>query len=427
MNRTFSPAAGLSGSLRVPADKSIAHRSFLLGAMARGRTAINGNVAGQDVHSTIDCLRRLGIVIDRTGAHEYVVEGTGWEVAREAKLDAGNSGTTMRLLTGALAGRPGSFELAGDESLSRRPMCRVAEPLRLMGADVLLSDGGRPPIRLTGGRLTGITYAPEVASAQVKGAILLAGAQVQGVTTVEEPLPTRDHTERFLSWLGVPVETSGGRVSITGGDALFTHPGFELQVPGDLSSAAFLLTAAILSTGSVVEVTGVGLNPGRTGILEVFSRMGAIVELVVESELPEPAGRVIARSGPLEGVEVGGATIPRTIDELPLVALAATQAEGTTIIRDAGELRAKESDRLAVLALNLRSLGGQVEEFPDGLCIDGPVKLTGGTVDALGDHRMAMTFALAGLIASGPVTVEGWESADVSFPGFAEILRSLTR
>lgn len=427
MDRTFSSAAGLSGTVEVPADKSLAHRAVLLGAMGRGTSVVRGAVSGQDVSSTMDCLRTLGAGIEQVAPDELLVRGTGWQVPGAAALNAGNSGTTMRLLSGALAGRNGTFELFGDQSLSRRPMRRVADPLRLMGATIELAEDSHPPLRVTGGPLRAISYSAEVASAQVKGAILLAGLQAEGTTTVVEAEPTRDHTERFLAWLGAEVRLDGTKVSVTGTGVLFNHAGFDFAVPGDLSSAAFLLVAAILCPNSDVTVTRVGLNPGRTGILEVLNRMGAALEVEVESEAPEPVGRVRARSGTLEGVEISGALIVRTIDELPLVALAATQAEGTTLIRDAADLRAKESDRIAVLVANLRTLGAEVEELPDGLKIEGPTRLTGGSVNASGDHRMAMTFAVAGLIARAPVTVHGWEAAAVSYPEFDQVLAGLAR
>lgn len=427
MDRTFSAIHRLSGTVEVPADKSLAHRAFIFGSMCRGMSVVRGPISGQDVNSTMGCLRSLGARIELIGTDEILVTGSGWSVPGHASLDAGNSGTTLRLLSGALAGRPGTFELFGDGSLSRRPMRRVADPLRLMGATIDLTEDSHPPVRVTGGPLNAITYAPEVASAQVKGAILLAGLQADGVTRVIEAKPTRDHTERFLHWLGARVQVDDAGVSVFGAGDLFEHHGFDFRVPGDLSSAAFLLVAAILCPESDVVVHQVGLNPGRTGILEVLGQMGATLDMEVELETPEPVGSVRARSSRLRGVELSGLMVPRTIDELPLVALAATQAEGTTLIRDAGELRAKESDRIGVLAANLKALGAEVEELPDGLRIEGPTPLTGGTVNASGDHRMAMTFALAGLISSEPVTVTGWEAAAVSYPDFDRVLAGLAQ
>ena len=409
----------------MPADKSLTHRALILAAMCRGESRIKGHIAGGDVGSTRRCIELLGSRTEALGQNLLRVEGNGWRTPPEAHLDAGNSGTTMRLLAGALAGRNGRFVLSGDESLSRRPMMRIAQPLRRMGARVELTQGSHAPIELTGGALKGITYAPEVASAQVKGAVLLAGLQAEGSTTVEEAVPTRDHTERLLRWLGASVRTGEGFVTVDGGDQIFEREGFECRVPGDLSSAAYFLVAASLCPGSRVEIRDVGLNPGRTGIIEVLKAMGAHLEVAFESDAPEPIGTVVSGSSKLEAVNVNGALIPRTIDELPLVALAATQAEGTTFITDAADLRAKESDRIAVLAKNLRILGAKVEELPDGLGITGPTRLHGGIVDAHSDHRIAMTFAVAGLIASDPVTVTGWGCAAVSYPGFDRVLAGL--
>lgn len=427
MDRTFLPVKSISGGIKVPADKSLAHRALILGALRTGETLIRGAIAGHDVNSTMSCLRGLGVAIEQTGPDGIAVKGSGWRVPADAKLYAGNSGTTMRLLCGALAGRPGTFELSGDESLSRRPMRRVADPLRQMGATVDLIRDANPPITVKGGPLRAITYAPEVASAQVKSAILLAGLQAEGVTTVHESHPTRDHTERFLSWLGAKVQIGDGTVSVSGTPDFFDRYGFEFTVPGDLSSAAFVLVAAVLCPDSEVEVRNLGLNPGRTGIIDVLAQMGAGLQVDVELDSPEPVGRVTARSSALKGVQISGPMIPRTIDELPLVALAATQAEGTTVIRGAAELRAKESDRIAVLARNLTKMGAAVEELADGLVIEGPTRLSGGTVDASGDHRMAMTFAVAGLISKEPVTVRGWDAAAVSYPDFDEVLARLTK
>ncbi len=425
MDHAFTPVDRISGILRMPADKSIAHRSLLLAGMAGGTSRLSGPISGEDLLSTRRCMELLGARITEEGTDALVVRGTGWNVPREARLYCGNSGTTMRLLSGALAGRPGTFTLTGDASLSRRPMRRVAEPLRMMGASVETAERGLPPLTVQGGALSPISYRSPVPSAQVKSAILLAGMQADGTTTVEEPAPSRDHTERLLAWLGCRVERGSGRASITGGDQLFSHPGFELDLPGDLSSAAFWLVAAILVPGGSVRIEGVGLNPRRLGILEILGAMGADLEISPTGEQPEPVGFVAARSRQLKAVEIAGSLIPRAVDELPLVALAATQAEGVTVIRDASELRVKETDRVAVLAEGLRTLGAKVEDRHDGLVIEGPAPLTGGVVDAAGDHRMAMTFAVAALIARDRVTVRGWEAAAVSYPQFLQDLEKV--
>lgn len=421
MDRTFAPARNLRASLRVPADKSVAHRALILAAMVSGTSRIEGQVPGADVASTISCIQALGCRV-QAGGKALVVHGTGWHPPDRADLYAGNSGTTMRLLSGALAGRRGTFTLSGDASLSRRPMLRVATPLRRMGAGVRLAEGDRPPVTIVGGDLSGISYSSEVASAQVKGAVLLAGLQAEGTTTVTEVLPTRDHTERLLRWLGGRVEQAGSKVSVLGGDEIFRRKGFELVLPGDLSSAAFLLVAACLCPRSALSVEGVGLNPGRTGVLEVLEAMEADIAVVPAASEPEPVGVVTARTSTLKAVDIGGPVVPRAVDELPILALAATQAHGTTVIRDAADLRVKESDRIAVLARGLRKLGARVQDLDDGLIIQGPTPLQGGTVDSGGDHRMALTFAVAGLIARAPVRVLGWEAAGVSYPGFARDL-----
>jgi 3-phosphoshikimate 1-carboxyvinyltransferase len=425
MDQTFSPVSQLDGKLTMPADKSIAHRALMFAGMTAGTSRITGQISGEDVASTRRCMESLGVEFTDEAPGTLIVKGTGWVIPDQAALDCGNSGTTMRLLSGALAGRKGTFTLSGDASLSRRPMGRVAEPLGLMGANVQTAEGGRPPLTIRGGSLNPIIYRTPVPSAQVKSAILLAGLQADGLTTVQEDAPSRDHTERILAWLGCRILRTEGQVSVQGGDQLFGHGGFELQLPGDLSSAAFWLVAALLAPAGMVVIDGVGLNPGRTGIIDILALMGADLGLNANLPGPEPAGTLFGRSCKLQATEVSGDRIPAAVDELPLVALAATQAEGTTVIRDAAELRVKETDRIAVLAEGLRTLGAKVEERPDGLIIEGPTPLTGGVVQAAGDHRMALTFAVAGLIAREPVTVQGWDAASVSYPGFLDDLKKV--
>jgi len=427
MDVTLSRVDRLEGNLAVPGDKSVSHRALIFAAMAAGRSVIRGAAHGADVASTAASLARLGLDVPAGSVPRLLsVEGLGWEVARDADLDAGNSGTTMRLLTGALAGRPGRFVLSGDASLSSRPMERVASPLRRMGASVSLAKGGRPPIQVEGRPLHGIAYDIPIASAQVKGAVLLAGLQAEGPTSVAEPGVSRDHTERMLAWLGLPVTIAPGTVTLGAGKHL-PLPAFELDVPGDFSSAAFWVVAATLVPGSQVCIEGVGVNPSRTGLLEILASMGAEVEVIPQAAEPELIGSLRARSAGLRGVRVSGGVVARTIDELSLVAVAATQAEGVTTIRDAAELRVKESDRLAVLASGLRELGADVEEAPDGLSVRGPTPLSGGRVESAGDHRMAMAFAVAAMIASGPVTIGGWEGTAISYPGFLDDLAGLAR
>ncbi len=425
MEVTVAPVERLRGNLAVPGDKSVSHRALIFAAMASGRSVVRGAAPGADVASTKDSLARLGLDVPPGPVPPVLaVEGLGWQVAAAADLDAGNSGTTMRLLTGALAGRPGRFVLSGDASLSSRPMERVASPLRRMGASVSLAERGRPPIVVEGRALNGIAYDMPIASAQVKGAVLLAGLQAGGPTSVAEPGASRDHTERMLAWLGLPVTIGPGTVSLAAGEHL-PLPAFELDVPGDFSSAAFWVVAATLVQGSEVSIDRVGVNPSRTGLLEVLGAMGAEVEVIPKAAEPELIGSLRTRTAPLRAARVAGGVVARTIDELSLVAVAATQAQGVTTIRDAAELRVKESDRLAVLAAGLRALGAEVEEVPDGLSVRGPTRLHGGRVDSAGDHRMAMAFAVAAMVASGPVTIQGWEATAISYPGFLDDLAQL--
>jgi len=422
MELVVSPAGRLRGRVRVPGDKSISHRAALIGALARGDTVIHDFLRADDCLHTVSCLRALGVGIEDEGSR-LIVRGMGprWR-APMTPLDAGNSGTTMRLLAGILAGQPFQTELTGDASLRTRPMDRIVEPLSRMGARIVASGDGRfPPLRISGGSLRGITYTLPVASAQVKSAVLLAGLLAEGPTTVVEPTPTRDHTERMLAAFGAPIRRDGDRVSVTAA-ALRGH---EVRVCGDISSAAFLLAAAAGMPGSELTIEHVGLNPTRTGFLDVLRALGAEVDVRQTGEdTGEPVGAVTVRGRRLRGVRIGGSLIPRVIDELPVLCVIATAAEGETVISDAAELRVKESDRIAVIARGLRALGGEVEERPDGLTVYGS-PLHGGRVASAGDHRIAMAFAVAGLLAGGPVTVEGAESIAVSFPAFTRVLRDV--
>jgi len=422
MELVVSPAGRLRGRVRVPGDKSISHRAALIGALARGDTVIHDFLRADDCLHTVSCLRALGVGIEDEGSR-LIVRGMGprWR-APMTPLDAGNSGTTMRLLAGILAGQPFQTELTGDASLRTRPMDRIVEPLSRMGARIVASGDGRfPPLRISGGSLRGITYTLPVASAQVKSAVLLAGLLAEGPTTVVEPTPTRDHTERMLAAFGAPIRRDGDRVSVTAA-ALRGH---EVRVCGDISSAAFLLAAAAGMPGSELTIEHVGLNPTRTGFLDVLRALGAEVDVRQTGEdTGEPVGAVTVRGRRLRGVRIGGSLIPRVIDELPVLCVIATAAEGETVISDAAELRVKESDRIAVIARGLRALGGEVEERPDGLTVYSS-RLHGGRVASAGDHRIAMAFAVAGLLAGGPVTVEGAESIAVSFPAFTRVLRDV--
>lgn len=372
--------------------------------------------------STLRCLRALGVTIDET-QDRIVVHGKGPRLhAPAAPLDAGNSGTTIRLLTGILAGQPFVTELTGDASLRSRPMDRIMEPLAKMGAQVHARGDNRfPPLRIAGGTLRGITYTLPVASAQVKSAVLLAGLYAEGDTTVIEPVATRDHTERMLESFGCRIRRNGSRITITP-STLSTR---DVTVPGDISSAAFLLAAAAARRGSSIAADGVGINPTRTRFLDVLASMGAGTEIVGRDERSgEPIGSVKVRGLELKGTRISGAVTSGVIDEIPVLAVIAAVAEGETAITDAAELRVKESDRIKTLAAGLRVLGADVTERPDGMVIRGGI-LQGGRVEAGGDHRIAMAFAVAGLLARGPVTVSGAETIAISFPGFVEALKAV--
>jgi 3-phosphoshikimate 1-carboxyvinyltransferase len=427
MTRVASPEIvpaerALTGRVRVPGDKSISHRTAIVAALARGGSRIRGFSRAGDCASTLRVLRDLGVGVEDREV-EVTVEGRGRDGLDppEAPLDCGRSGTTMRLLAGVLAGRAARVTLTGDPQLLRRPMERVAEPLRRMGASVA-TTGGRAPLTVTGGALVGTEHRLPVASAQVKSAILLAGLRAADTTTVIEPAPTRDHTERLLDWLGLPLEREADRVSVRAGEP----PPFETEVPGDPSSAAPILAAAAVIPGSDVSVEDLALNPTRTAFLDLLRRMGAAIEVVAADwPGPEPLGRVRLQHRPLEAISIGPDEVPGLIDELPLVGVLATRAEGVTVVRGAGELRVKESDRIAGLVTGLRALGAEAEELPDGFAVRGPARLHGGACDALDDHRLAMALAVAGLAASEPVVVTGMASTGDSFPGFSETLAAL--
>ncbi|HEY2386683.1 MAG TPA: 3-phosphoshikimate 1-carboxyvinyltransferase [Candidatus Binatia bacterium] len=414
--------AALRGTFRVPGDKSIGHRALLLGAIARGATTIRGFSGGADNRATLAACRALGVPITAQGA-ELRVEGGGWDALRPpaGTIDCANSGTTMRLLAGVLAGRSFASRLDGDASLRRRPMRRVLQPLGAMGATIV-SEGTdhRPPLAIAGSALHGVVHALPIASAQVKSALLLAGLQATGTTSVSEPATSRDHTERMLDAFGGRLTHGPQGVTLVGPQEL---RGATVDLPGDFSSAAFLVVAALLVPGSELRLSGVGVNPTRTGLLDVLGAMGADVQIALDADAGvEPAGTLIVRGTALRGTAIGGELMLRAIDEFPILCVAAACAEGRTELRDAAELRVKESDRVAVMARTLTTLGARVEERPDGLVIEGPARLSGGTIDSHGDHRIAMSAAVAALVASAPVTITDAASADVSFPGFYDLL-----
>ncbi len=417
-----APGGTLRGVLRVPGDKSISHRAVMLGALAEGTTRVSGFLRGEDTLATLAAFRAMGVGAREEG-ERLEIEGVGLHGLRApaGPLDLGNSGTAMRLLCGVLAGQPFDTVLTGDESLSRRPMGRVVEPLIRMGAWIETAAGGCPPLRIHGGRaLRGIDYPMPVASAQVKSCLLLAGLYAQGSTCVTEPAPTRDHTERMLAAFGVTPEWEGARVCIEGGQRLTAT---TLTVPADLSSAAFFLVGAAIAPGSELRLQGVGINPTRTGVIGILRRMGADIELLDErQEGSEPVADLRVRSSALRGIEIPPELVPLAIDEFPALFIAAACAAGRTRLSGARELRVKESDRIQVMADGLGELGISCRVFEDGIEIEGG-RLRGGTVDSHGDHRVAMAFAMAALRAEGPIEILDCANVDTSFPGFARLAR----
>ena len=426
MRLRVRPANGLRGAIEVPGDKSISHRAALLGAIAEGPSEVSGYLEAEDCLRTLAAIQKLGVEVARKGPGHYRIAGVGLDGLQEpdAVLDCGNSGTTARLLLGLLAGQPFWTLLTGDDSLRRRPMARVSAPLRQMGATVVgRADGTKLPLAIRGTRpLSALTYRSTIASAQVKSAVLLAGLWADGPVVVEEPATSRDHSERMLRQFGAQVTAESRRVTLLPGAPL---RGTVIQVPGDISSAAFFLVAATVVAGSQVEIRGVNLNPTRAGILDALEAMGARVECRQVSSANEPTGTVIAREARLRGTTVGGALIPRLIDEVPALAVAAALADGATEIRDAAELRVKESDRVAALVRELGKMGARLEERPDGLLIAGGARLSGACVSSGGDHRIAMALTVAGLVARGETVVEDTACIATSFPEFAETLNRL--
>lgn len=425
---TVRPARRVRGRVGLAGDKSISHRYALLAALASGRTTISRYSPGADCMATLDCLRNAGVDIQtrRTSDRGLTVEIAGKGLrglrAPRAPLDARNSGTTMRLLSGVLAAHPFTSTITGDESLTRRPMGRVIVPLERMGARIE-SSGNRPPLVIHGAALKGLTYRPEVASAQIKSAVMLAGLQAEGQTIVVEPAPTRNHTELALRAFGATVRVEGATVELVGGQRL--HGG-DFVVPGDISSAAFWLAAAASLPGSDIEIENVGLNPTRTALLDVLRRAGAVIDETVEGEAGgELSGRVRVRYGQPRSLTLGEADVPGLIDEIP--ALAAWAAQGSELhVTGARELRVKESDRISALVTGFRALGADIEEFDDGFHLRGSRRLRGGHADAAGDHRLAMAFAIAALGAEAPSVISGADSVAISYPGFFATLEALS-
>jgi 3-phosphoshikimate 1-carboxyvinyltransferase len=423
--KMIQPVKRLVGSVRMPGDKSISHRYAMLAAIAEGPSEIHGFSASADCRSTLECLEQLGVRIDRRD-EVLTIQGAGLAGLKPPAglLDAGNSGTTMRMLAGILAGQPFRSVLTGDASLSRRPMKRVIDPLTRMGARIRSAEGGLPPLEIEGGTLKPIRYELPVPSAQVKSAVLLAGLFAEGETEVIEPVATRDHTEIALEQMGADISRHGRTIAVRGYARL---EGRKLYVPGDISSAAFFLVAALLVPASNLVIENVGLNPTRTAILDLLAPMGGRVRVLnVEMVNGELLGNLHVEASKLQGGEIPPETVPGLIDELPVLAVLGTQTEQGLAFHGAAELRVKESDRIAVVAENLRRMGAEVEEFPDGLRVAGQQKLRGVEIETRGDHRIAMAFTVAGLIADGPTLIRDSACVDVSFPDFFETLARVT-
>ncbi|WP_456278554.1 3-phosphoshikimate 1-carboxyvinyltransferase [Bacillus sp. AK128] len=416
----------LNGEIQVPGDKSISHRAVMLGSIANGTTTVDHFLPGEDCLSTISCFEKMGVQIERNGEN-VTVYGNGFEGLVEPKdiLDVGNSGTTTRLLLGILAGLPFHACLIGDDSIAKRPMKRVTNPLRDMGAKIDGRENGQyTPLSIRGGSIQGLSYQSPVASAQVKSSILLAGLNGKGVTTVTEPHQSRDHTERMLQAFGVTVEVNGDTVSVKGGQSL---SGTSIYVPGDISSAAFFLVAGAITPNSTIVLKNVGINPSRTGIIDVLQQMGAEIRIENKREENfEPFADLYISTSNLHGTEVSGDVIPRLIDEIPIIALLATQAEGTTVIKDASELKVKETNRIDTVVNELKKLGANIEATDDGMIIHGQSsKLSGANVKSHGDHRIGMMLAIASFVSEGDMYIEDTEAIAVSYPSFFEHINEL--
>jgi len=425
-NVIVRPARAVRGVVRIPGDKSISHRYAMLAAIAEGTSRFQNFSAARDCASTLDCVSKLGCdwkrLKDDDGAIEVRGVGRRLNVPAEV-LDCGNSGSTMRMLSGILAGQPFTSELCGDKSLSRRPMARIIQPLSEMGARIEAAQGGCPPLKIHGGSLKAVHYRPEVASAQVKSCMLFAGLFAEGETVVEEPIRTRDHGEIALRAFGAEVERTGNASRIVGGQRLRA---IEAHVPGDLSSAAFFLCAAALLPGSQITLPGILMNPTRARLLDILVQMGLKVSVThLEEHQGELVGTIEARGAAWRGVVLAGADTAALIDEIPVLAAVAPYSEGGLEVRDAKELRVKESDRIAAVAVNLRKMGAEVEERPDGMRIPGGQRLHGAELDSFGDHRIAMAFAVAALRAQGETSIHGADAAGVSYPTFFEDLRKI--
>jgi 3-phosphoshikimate 1-carboxyvinyltransferase len=416
----------LRGEVILPGDKSISHRAVIIGSLAKGEVKVKGLSLGEDNQRTIAAFKQMGVDIKVKGKSGLTIRGKGLFALKEPTqmIDAGNSGTTMRLLTGLLSGQRFFSVISGDNSLNQRPMKRVIEPLSKMNAQIWGRGGGDfAPLAISGRSLKAIKYRLPVASAQVKSAIILAGLYAQGVTEVEEPSFTRDHTERMLAYFGAGLEREGNSIRIRGG---MEWEGREVIVPGDISSAAFLIVAATIIPNSEITIRGVGINATRTGFLEILKKMGAAIEITNQEEVSgEPVADIVVRSGRLKGTEIRGKIIPSLIDEIPILSIAASLAEGETVIRDASELRVKETDRIKAIVSELRKFGVKIEEYEDGIVIAGGTRIKGTHCQSFGDHRMAMSLIVAGLASQGETVVHDTACIRTSFPQFMETLTSM--
>ena len=424
MEQQIRAPQSIQGEIAPPADKSVSHRSLIINSFAEGTARVSNFLTSADCLATLSCLKSLGVSIERNGS-EVIIAGRGMKGFQrpEKSLDAQNSGTTMRLMAGLLASQPFTCTITGDESLRSRPMARVIQPLNLMGAKIE-SRENKAPLTITGGNLHGIQYKLPIASAQVKSAILLAALTANGQTVIEQPAPSRDHTERMLQAMGATVHIDGLNITLIPESSPLKP--LDMKIPGDISSAAFWMVAGVLHPHSRIRLTNVGMNPTRKGILEVLQSMNA--SIIIESqrlEGNEPVADLLIESSKLQAIDIGGEMIPRLIDEIPIIAVAASQAEGTTVIRDAAELRVKESDRIYNTATELRRMGANIDEREDGLIIHGISKLVGNRCDSHGDHRLAMTLAVAGLIAEGETIIGNSEAVEVSYPEFWNDLKQL--
>ena len=425
VNRVIAPVNTLAGEFIVPGDKSISHRSIMFASLAKGTSRISGLLRGEDCLSTLKAFQSLGIDVEDRAEDELIIHGRGLALQEPSDvIDCGNSGTTMRLMSGILAAQPFFSVLTGDKYLRNRPMGRVINPLKNMGATILgRNDSSKAPFALCGGQLKPMEYESPIASAQIKSALLLAGMQIEGTTTVFEPHLSRDHSERMLRYFGADVVSFDGGASITGP---VTLQGRDVAVPGDISSAAFFLVAGLIVPGSELLLKNVGINPTRSGIIDILQQMGGSITLMDEREVGgEPVADLLVKSSALKGIDIGGELIPRAIDEFPVVSVAAAFAEGVTTICDAKELRVKETDRIAAMCESLGALGADITPLEDGMRIVGGRNLNGGKVQSFGDHRIAMSMAIAALCADAPVEIVDTQCTETSFPGFWELLLSL--